>query len=820
MAERNGFIVSVFLIFILAIPAMIFAQRVIDLDKVWGDVRVLGRNITDECGRAVAQGDINGDGYMDLIIGASFADPGDPPLTDAGVAYVIFGSSSPASTLDLSIDSADITVCGYDKYSYTGNALASGDVNGDGFDDLIIGAPCADTGTPSRFSAGETYIIFGSSSLPSTIDLSVTQADITICGAVTLDNFGCAVDSGDVNGDEYDDMIIGAYNADPGTPERYAAGETYVFFGNIFSTPTTIDLSVTPADITICGADANDNSGWAVASGDVNSDGYDDLIIGAYLADPGTPARLDAGEAYVIFGSSLPSSSIDLSTQSADITVCGVYEFDSCGNAVASGDVNGDGYDDIIVCAYWADPSDRMEAGETYVIFGKSFASPTTIDLNIESADITICGDYYGDWSGWAVASGDVNGDGNHDLIIGARLANPSGITNAGETYVIFGKSFLSPPYTIELNSQPADITVCGDNDRDESGWAVASGDVNGDGCDDIIIGAHYADPGGRTNAGETYLISGGGSIITAHGLGGKSWIKEFSLLGRDWGSFKAFGVVNSEGEVHLAVGDTDADSLDEIVAGQGEGAKSWVKIFEVDGSPISTFKAFGAANTYGEVHLTLGNFDEDLNDTEIAVAQGEGGQSWVKTFETDGTLILSFKTFGAANAQGEVHLSSGDLNKDGIDEIIAGMGEGGSSRVKVFNLWGDFIRSFRAFDSIDNPGGEVRLAVGNFNADDDVEIAVATGYNGGNRVKLFDKLGNFIREFTPFGFGGNPNGDVQITAADIDNDGIDEIICGHGEGGSSVVKVFKADGTAIFNFKAFGFTNSQGEVHLGKSNY
>ena len=289
MAERNGFIVSVFLVFILAISGMMFAQRVIDLDKVWGDVRVLGRNTTDECGRAVAHGDINGDGYMDLIIGASFADPGDPQLTDAGVAYVIFGSSSPPSTLDLSIESADITVCGYDKYSYTGNALASGDVNADGFDDLIIGAPCADPGTPARFSAGETYIIFGSSSLPSTIDLSVTPADITICGAVTLDNLGCAVASGNVNGDEYDDIIIGAYNADPGTPERYAAGETYVFFGNIFSTPTTIDLSTESADITVCGADDGDESGCAVASGDVNSDGYDDLIIGTHLADPGTP---------------------------------------------------------------------------------------------------------------------------------------------------------------------------------------------------------------------------------------------------------------------------------------------------------------------------------------------------------------------------------------------------------------------------------------------------------------------------------------------------------------------------------------------------
>ncbi|MDH5468629.1 MAG: hypothetical protein OEY25_14535, partial [Candidatus Aminicenantes bacterium] len=291
--------------------------------------------------------------------------------------------------------------------------------------------------------------------------------------------------------------------------------------------------------------------------------------------------------------------------------------------------------------------------------------------------------------------------------------------------------------------------------------------------------------------------------------------------LASDRGSFKAFGAVNSQGEVHLAVGDVDADSLDEIAAGQGEGAKSWVKLFEVDGSIISTFKAFGASNTNGELHLAIGNFDADTADNEIAIAQGEGGQSWVKTFETDGTLITAFKAFGAANAQGEVHLAAGDLeNADGIDEIVAGMGEGGTSRVKIFNYDGTVICSFAAFDSTDNPGGEMRLAVGNFDADPAVEIAAATGYNGGNKVRLFDKDGTSIGEFTAFGFGGNTNGDVQITAADIDNDGVDELICAHGEGGVSQVKVFKADGTSILSFKAFGGVNAQGEVHLGRSNY
>ncbi|MDH5405644.1 MAG: hypothetical protein OEZ30_08070 [Candidatus Aminicenantes bacterium] len=816
MSRRYAFIVTVFLVFSLALSGVLFGQRVIDLDKVWGDMRVLGDKQGDESGCAVAYGDVNGDGLMDIIIGALKADPGDPPRDAAGETYVIFGSGSPPSTLDLSTESVDITICGDDEGDWAGHAVGSGDINGDGFDDIIIGAYLADPGDPARDAAGETYVIFGSSSPPSTIDLNTQPADITICGDDEGDLSGLAVASGNINGDGFDDIIIGAEHADPGDPARTEAGETYVIFGSS-SPPSTIDLNTQPADITICGAVAYDYSGSEVASGDVNVDGYNDIIIGAAGADPG--GRTSAGETYVVFGSESPPSTIDLSTNPADITVCGAVSGDLSGSGLASGDVNGDGYYDLIIAAYWADPGGRNYAGEIYVILGGRFSYPPyTIDLSIHSAEITICGDDAGDYFGTAVASGDVNGDGYYDIIIGADSADPGGRSAAGETYVIFGQSFSSLPYIIDLDTQSADITVFGDNAGYRAGLAVSSGDVNGDDYDDIIIGAPARSV--STLSGQTYLIAGGGAFITAHGLGGKSWIKAFSLLGNGLSTFKAFGAVNSQGEVHLAVGDMDDDSLDEIAAGQGEGAKSWVKLFDVDGSPISSFKAFGTSNTYGELHLTMGNFDADASE-EIVVAQGEGGSSWVKLFEADGTFIRSIKAFGAANAQGEVHVAAGDLeNDDGIDEIVAGMGEGGSSRVKIFNYDGTLIRSFQAFDAADNLCGEVRLAVGNFDADAAIEIAASTGYNGSNLVKLFEKDGSHIGGFYPFGMGGNTNGDVQIAAADIDNDGIDELICGHGEGGSSVVKVFKADGTLIRSFKAFGTVNAQGEVHIGKSDY
>ena len=134
-------------------------------------------------------------------------------------------------------------------------------------------------------------------------------------------------------------------------------------------------------------------------------------------------------------------------------------------------------------------------------------ALPPVIDLNSQSAGLTIYGDDAGDASGAAVAAGDINGDGRDDLIIGAYSADPAGGANAGETYVIYGGGSL--PATIDLNSQCVGLTVYGDDADDRSGWAVAAGDINGDGRDDLIIGARYADPAGGADAGETYVIYG-----------------------------------------------------------------------------------------------------------------------------------------------------------------------------------------------------------------------------------------------------------------------------------------------------------------------
>jgi hypothetical protein len=473
----------------------------IDLDSTSADLTVYGDDGGDRSGFAVAAGDINGDGYNDLIIGAVDADPAGGE--DAGETYVIYGGSL-SGEIDLNdpATSADLTVYGNDPGDYSGYAVAAGNINGDDYDDLIIGAVSADPAGGS--DAGETYVIYGSGSLPAEIDLSSTSADLTVYGDDPGDSSGFAVAAGDINGDDYDDLIIGVYGADP--PAGSDAGETYVIYGG-GSLPAEIDLNSTSADLTVYGRDPGDRSGLAVAAGDINGDATDDIIIGANYADPAGGTA--AGETYVIYGGASLPAEIDLNSTSADFSVYGRDAGDRSGSAVAAGDINGDGTDDLIIGVYGGDPGVGTDAGETYVIYSGSL--PSWLNLNDlgTKADLTVYGDDAEDQSGAAVAVGDINGDGYDDLIIGANYADPAGGTGAGETYVIYGGPSLSRTIDLDSPITSADLTVYGDDEGDSSGYSVAAGDINGDGYDDLIIGAHLADPAGGIGAGESYVIYG-----------------------------------------------------------------------------------------------------------------------------------------------------------------------------------------------------------------------------------------------------------------------------------------------------------------------
>ncbi|WP_048321007.1 integrin alpha, partial [Crocosphaera watsonii] len=265
----------------------------------------------------------------------------------------------------------------------------------------------------------------------------------------------------------------------------------------------------------INGIDARDYSGRSVSNaGDINGDGIDDIIIGAFLADRNGNSLL--GQTYVVFGSESFDSTLNLSSLdgSNGFVISGIDARDYSGKSVSNaGDVNGDGIDDFIIGAYGAEPNGNRFAGETYVIFGSESFGNT---LNLSSLDgnngFVINGIDEFDNSGFSVSNaGDINGDGFDDLIIGAFFADPNGNEDAGETYVIFGsESFGSTLNLSSLNGNNG-FVINGIDAGDNSGFSVSNaGDVNGDGIDDLIIGADPAEANGNSYAGQTYVIFGG----------------------------------------------------------------------------------------------------------------------------------------------------------------------------------------------------------------------------------------------------------------------------------------------------------------------
>ena len=392
------------------------------------DITIEGAVVDDRLGRAVAAGDVNGDGIEDIIIGAPGSDPG--ARVDAGRVYVIYGAASLASTIDLSVTSADLEVQGKNASDLLGRAMATGDINGDGVPDLVIGVPRAEVG--SIVNAGETVIIYGDSTLPAIVNLNTTAPDVVLEGKVNSDESGNKLAVVDMNGDGFDDVIVGASNADPNGNN---SGAVYVVYGGN-SLANSISLSA--ANMTIMGAAANNTLGSSLSSGDVNRDGYGDLIVGAPGASPGGVAF--AGRTYVFYGSASLPLTLNLLTQSADVTVSGAELYDSHGWSVSATNFNGDGFSDIVSAASFASPLARGFAGRVYGIYGAP-SLPAIIDTS--TVDLNILGDQANDNAGYDVASGDINGDGVEDIIIGAQGASPGGKLGAGAVYVAFG----TPPY-------------------------------------------------------------------------------------------------------------------------------------------------------------------------------------------------------------------------------------------------------------------------------------------------------------------------------------------------------------------------------------
>jgi hypothetical protein len=502
---------------------------------------------------------------------------------------------------------------------------------------------------------------------PADIDLTTLTASqgFIIQEDAAADNAGWSVSAaGDVNGDGFDDLIVGAPTGDNG---GFDAGEAYIVFGKAsgFGTIDLTSLSLS-AGLIIQGDAAFDHAGRSVsAAGDVNGDGVGDIIIGAPFGDDGGS---NAGEAYVVFGkaSGFGTLVLDLSALPASdgFIIQGDAANDWAASQVSSaGDVNGDGFDDLIIGAPNGDDG-GTDAGEAYVVFGKA-SGFGTIDLtDLTASDgFIIQGDILSDRAGWSVSSaGDVNGDGLDDLIVGVPFGDDGG-TDAGEAYVLFGKTtgFGVPTggrQVLDLTGlAPSDgFVIQGDTGIDETGLSVSSaGDVNGDGFDDLIVGAVLGDDGGA-NAGEAYVVFG-----KASGFG---TIDLTSLTASQGFIIQGDAPADQAGLSVSAAGDVNGDGFADLIVGAPFGDNGGIDAGEA-------YVVFGKASGFG---TTVGS----RQVIDLA------GLSFPDGFIIQGDA--------AGDQFGWSVAAAGDVNNDGYDDLIVGAplgDDGGTNAGEAYVIFG-----------------------------------------------------------------------------------------------------------------------------------
>lgn len=467
-------------------------------------------------------GDVNQDGMDDLLLAASGIDQ----------AYLIFGRPG-GFPAELDLDSLNATtgyvISGADLgdslgFDYGGGA---GDVNHDGIPDMMIGAI---RGTPSvdRLNAGQNFVLYGAMAHLNGLDIADGVQDgridlanldgahgFTINGVAAGDLAGRTSAAGDVNGDAIDDLIIGASAAG-------SSGASYVVYGRDStegqSFPAAFELSSLDGSNGFVIPSPPSGGGTLGASvggaGDVNGDGISDLVLGDLFADPS--GRQNAGRAYVIFGRPSFPATFDLTSLNGSngFTVNGNAVNDYLGGwAVGgAGDVSGDGVDDVLIGAWGVDGPGVSNDGAAYVIFGKTTAFPAVFEVATLNGSNGFALLRTG---GYSRSAGDVNGDGYADTITANSGADPNGLTDAGQSFIIYGRSSFGASFDVTSllaatgGDGSAGYVLNGVVEGGAAGYVAGLGDINGDGYDDASYSAYSTDLNGLANNGQVYIIYG-----------------------------------------------------------------------------------------------------------------------------------------------------------------------------------------------------------------------------------------------------------------------------------------------------------------------
>ena len=478
--------------------------------------------------------DADGDGWdvdEDCDDGDPSVHPGAEEVCNDGVDNDCDGTGNQCRLAgSLGPADAGAVILGAAAHDEAGFAVAAaGDLDGDGTTDLLVGA--TRVVEPQHSGGGAVYVLYGP--LAGEVDLGSTEVVLSGEGDEDLAGY-CVSGGGDVDGDGAPDFAIGA-PTNGEDEEGNEAGAVYLYYG-----PVDTSQPLSTADARLRGKGESDWAGSSVdLRGDADGDGYDDVLVGAAVADGG---GWDSGAAFLVLGPAY--GGVDLGD--ADGIYDGVDSVDLAGGAVAfAGDTNGDGYDDMLIGAVGANTEvggDEVGTGAAYLVLG-----PGLGEYSLASADAQLGGEALWDLAGHAVAAaGDTDGDGFADILVGAP-AESSYEPQAGAAYLLHG------PVEGTLSLAAADAKMSGPRSGQFAGSAVASaGDVDGDGWLDVLIGASAEVSG--NGAGEAYLLYG--PLWGDVDLGSADMVFSAGSPGDHLGySVSAAGDVNGDAHGDIAIG-------------------------------------------------------------------------------------------------------------------------------------------------------------------------------------------------------------------------------------------------------------------------
>src|SRR3989339_827356 len=668
------------------------------------DVIIDGENSSDRFGSHLAIGDLNANGKNDLIVDAYYYN------SSQGRVYIFYNDGIYTNLAA----SADEIITG-EASSNFGIEFTVGDLNVDGKDDLVIGA----YGYDASDDEGRVYIFYNDGT-GVYVDTAAT-ADEIITGE-NLSFFGYSLATGDLDADGDTDLVVGGY--------KYGIfdGRVYIFYNN--GTGVYVDTAAT-ADEIITGEDSADRFGFFLTVDDLNMDGKDDLIAGAYLYD----ITSNEGRVYVYYNDGYYTATSTL----ADVIITGEGTDSSFGFSFSTGDLNSDGKTDLVVGAQGYNSSQ----GRVYIFYSQN----GQVNLNK-----SIVGESTSDYFGNAMTSGDFDADGDIDLAVGAYEYN----TGQGRVYIFYND------YDYGDHASTADEIITGETSN-SFGNSLVAGDLNADGKTDLAVGANWS------TQCSVYIFYNDGNYTSLASTADEIITGEASS---QFGTSMSVGDLNSDGKEDLVVGAVNYSSYrgrSYIFYNDGSYAASAASADEIiTGEASSQFGNsldVGDLNSDGKEDLVIGNLNSDEKTYWVVGATFYGttnGRAYI--FYNDGSYAASAASAdeiitGEASSQFGTSMSVGDLNSDGKTDLIVGAKSFSSftGRTYIFYNDGQYPLNATSADIMitgENNGDYFGIAmiVDDFTSDgkDDLLVGAYQYNNDTGKIYFYETRDNYSWELQP----------------------------------------------------------------------